>query len=95
MSTGRGIAIANIESVKHSIEKDSWIVAKGIRATVKGSSGNKVMHECFVFGSDHAELAKNFALKLFGDGERDPPERGLPGDVEERQASQQDRQLGV
>ena len=27
------------------------------------------MHECFVFGSEHEELAKAFALKLFGDGE--------------------------
>ena len=69
MSTGRGIAIANIESVKHSIEKGSWIVAKGIRSTVRSSSGNKLMHECFVFGSDHEELAKAFALKLFGDSE--------------------------
>ena len=69
MSTGRGIAVANIESVKHSIEKGSWIVAKGIRSTVRSSSGNKLMHECFVFGSDHEELAKAFALKLFGDGE--------------------------
>ena len=40
------------------------------------------MHECFVFGPDHEELAKNFALKLSGDDK-------------ERQASQQDRQPGV
>ena len=30
MSTGRGIAVANIESVKHGIEKDYWIVARGV-----------------------------------------------------------------
>ena len=70
MSVGRGIAVANIESVKHGIEKDSWIVARGVRTTVRSSSGNRVMHECFVFGPDHEELAKNFALKLFGEGER-------------------------
>ena len=75
MSTGRGIAVANIESVKHGIEKDSWIVARGVRSTVKSSSGNRVMHECFVFGPDHEELAKNVALKLFGDGETLPPAR--------------------
>ena len=74
MSTGRGIAVANIESVKHGIEKDSWIVARGVRSTVKSSSGNRVMHECFVFGPDHEELAKNVALKLFGDGETPPSE---------------------
>ena len=64
MNAGRGIAVANMESVKHSIEKNSWIVAKpkGIRSTVKSSSGNKVLHECFVFESDHEELAKGFAL---------------------------------
>ena len=73
MSTGRGIAVANIESVKHGIEKDSWIVARGVRSTVKSSSGNRVMHECFVFGPDHEELAKNVALKLFGDGETPLP----------------------
>ena len=54
MSTGRGIAVANIESVKHGIEKDSWIVARGVRTTSKSSSGNRVMHECFVFGPDQA-----------------------------------------
>ena len=32
------------------------------------------MHECFVFGPDHEELAKNTALKLFGDGEAPPSE---------------------
>ena len=73
MSVGRGIAVANVESVKHGIDKDSWIVARGVRTTVKSSSGNRVMHECFVFGPDHEELAKNFALKLFGEGEGSPP----------------------
>ena len=77
MSVGRGIAVANVESVKHGIEKDSWIVARGVRSTVKSSSGNRVMHECFVFSPDHElheELAKNFAIKLFGEGEGSPPE---------------------
>ena len=75
MNTGRGFAVANIESTKHGIEKNYWIVAKGKRSTVKGSSsGNKVLHECFVFDSDHEELAKGFAFKLFGDGENLPSE---------------------
>ena len=78
MSVGRGIAVANVESVKHGIEKDSWIVARGVRTTVKSSSGNRVMHECFVFGPDHEELAKNFALKLFGEGEGSPPSEVSP-----------------
>ena len=78
MSTGRGIAVANIESTKYNIDKDSWIVAKGKRSTVKGSSsGNKVLHECFVFDSDTRSSPKGLAFKLLGDGEK-PAERGLP-----------------
>ena len=53
------------------------------------------MHECFVFGPDHEDLAKNYALKIFGDGEGSPPSEVSRGDDEERQASQQDRQPGV